>query len=200
MRGLPCNAEAERLIDRYGKYVRSIAGKVARRCRESILTADDLESIGLVALLEAAAKYDPAKGVTLWTFAAHRVRGAMLDAIRSASWVPRTQMHAHHVAPKFLSLGARPAWANGRWDENGVHALAAAGRDYAGEGEGFAELLSGLTATQRVVIRGLYARGEPQKQIGERIGLSESRISQIHKTTLAYLRERHGVRAEVAAS
>src|SRR5664279_945604 len=50
---------------------------------------DDLWSAGALALLEAARRYDPAKGATFATFAEHRVRGAMLDELRNMDHLPR---------------------------------------------------------------------------------------------------------------
>jgi len=50
---------------------------------------DDLWSAGALALLEAARRYDPAKGATFATFAEHRVRGAMIDELRSMDHLPR---------------------------------------------------------------------------------------------------------------
>ena len=43
---------------------------------------------GVLGLLEAYNRYDPQRGVKFETFAAPRIRGAMLDELRSLSWLP----------------------------------------------------------------------------------------------------------------
>jgi RNA polymerase sigma factor for flagellar operon FliA len=51
---------------------------------------DDLIQVGLMALLEAAKHYSPSKGASFQTYASIRVRGAMLDEVRSNNWAPRS--------------------------------------------------------------------------------------------------------------
>lgn len=66
--------------------------RVARRLvwRTGMQSAyDDLWSAGALALLEASRRYDPAKGASFATFAEHRVRGAMIDELRSMDHLPR---------------------------------------------------------------------------------------------------------------
>lgn len=55
----------------------------------SCVDADDLRSAGLMGLIDAAEKYDPSRAVRFSTYAEIRVRGAMLDYLRSLSWAPR---------------------------------------------------------------------------------------------------------------
>jgi RNA polymerase sigma factor FliA len=50
----------------------------------------DLVSIGMVGLLEAAKRYRPCAGVPFRSFAEMRIKGALLDALRSTDWVGRT--------------------------------------------------------------------------------------------------------------
>src|SRR5689334_9859711 len=51
---------------------------------------DDLASAGYTALVTAAQAYDPARGVPFGRFAAARVRGALLDELRSLDWATRS--------------------------------------------------------------------------------------------------------------
>jgi RNA polymerase sigma factor for flagellar operon FliA len=51
---------------------------------------DDLIQAGMLGLLEAARRYDPATGRHFSTFAEPRIRGAMLDEIRKGDWTPRS--------------------------------------------------------------------------------------------------------------
>jgi RNA polymerase sigma factor FliA len=76
------------LLEKY----QALVERVARRMvwRTGMQSAyDDLWSAGALALLEAGHRYDPAKGASFATFAEHRVRGAMLDELRSMDHLPR---------------------------------------------------------------------------------------------------------------
>ena len=76
------------LLEKY----QALVERVARRLvwRTGMQSAyDDLWSAGALALLEAGHRYDPAKGASFATFAEHRVRGAMLDELRSMDHLPR---------------------------------------------------------------------------------------------------------------
>lgn len=53
------------------------------------LEIKDLVSAGIIGLIEAMKKYDPSKNTTLSTFADFRIRGAILDEIRSMQWAPK---------------------------------------------------------------------------------------------------------------
>jgi|WetSurMetagenome_2_1015567.scaffolds.fasta_scaffold00033_31 RNA polymerase sigma factor FliA len=50
------------------------------------LTVDDLISAGIVGLLEAVSRFDPSMNTTLSTFADFRIRGAIIDEVRSMQW------------------------------------------------------------------------------------------------------------------
>ncbi len=54
------------------------------------LDVEDLVSVGMTGLLDAAKRFDPSRGIKFKTMAEHRIRGAMLDEIRSSDWVPRS--------------------------------------------------------------------------------------------------------------
>ena len=68
--------------------VRCLAQKIHRRLPRSV-EIDDLFSAGLVGLMEAHAKFDPAKKIKFASFASFRVRGAILDSLRISDWAPR---------------------------------------------------------------------------------------------------------------
>jgi len=51
---------------------------------------EDLVSAGIIGLLDAVEKYNPTKGASLKTYAGWRIRGAILDEIRTLDWVPRS--------------------------------------------------------------------------------------------------------------
>src|SRR5690349_21710963 len=51
---------------------------------------DDLIGMGTLGLIDAVTRFDPGRGYEFQTFATHRVRGAVLDGLRSLDWVPRS--------------------------------------------------------------------------------------------------------------
>src|ERR1700681_8608 len=67
---------------------------IARRLIGSLsseVSLDDLVSAGTVGLIHAIDNFDPRFEAKVNTYAAHRIRGAMLDSIRSNDWIPRRQ-------------------------------------------------------------------------------------------------------------
>jgi RNA polymerase sigma factor for flagellar operon FliA len=50
---------------------------------------NDLEGAAVIGLLDAADRYDPARGVSFKTYAEQRIRGAVLDSLRKQDWAPR---------------------------------------------------------------------------------------------------------------
>ncbi|GAB7003369.1 hypothetical protein JCM18899A_08400 [Nocardioides sp. AN3] len=68
-----------------GHIVRETMGRVP-----SHVVRDDLTSAGLTALVQAAQAYDPERGVPFERYAATRIRGAVLDELRSVDWASRS--------------------------------------------------------------------------------------------------------------
>lgn len=54
------------------------------------VNAEDLIGMGTLGLIDAVTRFDPARGYEFQTFATHRIRGAVLDGLRSLDWVPRS--------------------------------------------------------------------------------------------------------------
>ncbi|HEY9173212.1 MAG TPA: FliA/WhiG family RNA polymerase sigma factor [Verrucomicrobiae bacterium] len=77
------------LVEQYLPLVRSAVARLAMTLPDHV-DADDLNSAGLVGLLQALRNYDPACGSSFESYARLRVRGAMLDELRRMDWVPRT--------------------------------------------------------------------------------------------------------------
>jgi len=90
------------LVEQYLPLVRTTLGRLAMSLPEHV-DQDDLNSAGLVGLLQALRNYDPACGTSFESYARLRIRGAMLDELRRMDWVPRT---IHEKARKLqLTLG-----------------------------------------------------------------------------------------------
>jgi RNA polymerase sigma factor for flagellar operon FliA len=81
-------AERDRLIEQHLSLVSAIAGKLKRSLGRSI-DFEDLVGYGSKGLIEAAERYDPRQGTAFSTFAYYRIRGAMLDGLRTMGWYSR---------------------------------------------------------------------------------------------------------------
>ncbi len=79
----------EALIKEFAPTIKYLASRLAVRL-PSYLDAEDLFSVGLVGLLNAFDRYDPTREAKFKTYAEYRIRGAMLDEIRSMDWIPRS--------------------------------------------------------------------------------------------------------------
>jgi RNA polymerase sigma factor for flagellar operon FliA len=77
------------LVVKYLPLVSAAAARLAMTLPDHV-DRDDLNSVGLVGLLQALRNFDPTCGTTFETYARMRVRGAMLDELRRMDWIPRT--------------------------------------------------------------------------------------------------------------
>ncbi|MDR7563613.1 MAG: FliA/WhiG family RNA polymerase sigma factor [Armatimonadota bacterium] len=78
----PASPEREAQVLRYAGLVRAVVQQLALGL-PSHVPREDLESCGMLGLLEALERYDPSQGVRFETFAWYRIRGAILDYLRS---------------------------------------------------------------------------------------------------------------------
>ncbi len=74
------------ILEHYGS-VRAIAFRLLRTMPPGV-DADDLISVGTMGLIEAVDRFDPSRAVSFSAFARLRIRGAMVDALRSEDWLP----------------------------------------------------------------------------------------------------------------
>ncbi|HZR19036.1 MAG TPA: FliA/WhiG family RNA polymerase sigma factor [Verrucomicrobiae bacterium] len=88
------------LVEKYLPLVRAAVGRLAMTLPEHV-DQDDLNSAGLLGLLQALRNYDPASGTSFETYARLRIRGSMLDELRRMDWVPRT---VHEKARKLQDM------------------------------------------------------------------------------------------------
>lgn len=76
------------LVEKYLHLVRYNAERIYARLPSEV-DLEDLMSVGLIGLMDAIDKFDPAREVKFETFCATRISGAILDELRSMDWVPR---------------------------------------------------------------------------------------------------------------
>lgn len=77
------------LLDQYLGLVHYSARELAAKIPQSV-ELDDLVSAGTLGLIQALEGFDPSRGHVFSTYAMQRIRGAMLDDLRSRDWLPRT--------------------------------------------------------------------------------------------------------------
>ncbi len=76
------------VVEEYAYLVNRIAYKMAARLPPNV-ELDDLKSVGVIGLIDAAGKYEAGRG-SFKAYAEIRIRGAILDELRSLDWVPRS--------------------------------------------------------------------------------------------------------------
>lgn len=79
----------DELLNEYIPLVKYVAGRMAMNLPSSV-EVGDLESFGFFGLLDALEKFDETRNIKFETYASTRVRGAILDGLRSMDWVPRS--------------------------------------------------------------------------------------------------------------
>jgi RNA polymerase sigma factor for flagellar operon FliA len=106
----PISHELSSLIEQHLPLVKHIVFQVAVHFPRHV-DRDELARAGALGLVEAARRYDPSRGVPFDRFAAQRIRGAILDAVRAADWAPRS---VRNLARKLEGVEQRLASELGR--------------------------------------------------------------------------------------
>jgi RNA polymerase sigma factor for flagellar operon FliA len=210
------------------KWVRGIAVGIAERCgyRGQI---DDCIGAGSLGLTDAAARWDESRGVPFYPFACYRIRGEILDHMREQDPLSRDMRAYLKRVEKYIfktqSYDVDKLDAQGvatacemplqhvEWALRyltGCDSLHGGYRDLTDNSQDLrssdplrsefvARLLDGLDARRRKIIIMYYVDELTMAEIGVRLGVNESRVSQIHKDIIAKLRsatERSGVTAD----
>lgn len=79
----------EQVILQYSGIVKYTALRLISRLPDHV-ALDDLVSAGVIGLIDAVEKYDSTQGIPFEYYAKIRIKGAMLDEIRSMDWIPRS--------------------------------------------------------------------------------------------------------------
>lgn len=82
-------SDKDQCLKEYAPLVKRIAHHMMLKLPNSV-QVDDLIQAGMMGLLEAAGRYDELRGAQFETYAAQRIRGSMLDELRSSDWLPRS--------------------------------------------------------------------------------------------------------------
>ena len=95
------------LLDRYLGLVHHVARQVAVRVSD-VVELDDLVSAGTLGLVQALESFDLSRGLAFSTYAMRRIRGSILDELRSRDWVPRSvRAKARQMASAIAQLEGR---------------------------------------------------------------------------------------------
>jgi RNA polymerase sigma factor for flagellar operon FliA len=100
------------LMERYRDLVKYAAERLHSKLPDKV-DVDDLISAGIFGLMDAIDAYDPSRGVKFETYCAPRIKGSILDELRSMDWVPRlVRARAHQLSRAThtleMHLGRKP--------------------------------------------------------------------------------------------
>ena len=90
------NSEQERVLLEHLPIVRFLARRIHERLPQHV-DIEDLVSAGVVGLMDAFQKFDPGKKVQFRSYAQFRIRGAILDSLRTLDWSPREPVSYTHL-------------------------------------------------------------------------------------------------------
>ncbi len=100
-------ATRERLILHYAPLVKYVAGRVGVGLPPNIEQAD-LVSYGIFGLIDAIEKFDLSRAIKFETYAISRIKGAIIDELRSIDWIPRSiRSKAREVERAYAALEAK---------------------------------------------------------------------------------------------
>ena len=218
------------LVDR---MVRSVMHRVPTH-----VSRDDLTAAGLAALVTSAHAFDPARGVPFSGFAATRIKGSIIDELRSMDWVPRSvRARARDIERAIASLEARLTRAPTDEEiaeklgitepefqdallEISRSSIAALDELWASPGssgdavalidtiedpaalepqsamahtelrEALGDAISRLPEREKLVVTLYYYEELTLREIGEVLGVTESRVSQLHTKAILRLKAR----------
>lgn len=210
-------AARQALIEHHLPYARVVAASYYARRMHDEIEFDDYLQLATLGLVEAAQRFDPARGVGFRTFAARRMHGAILDGLERMT--EKQQQIAAFQRARRERLALLKTEAHTKPDdplaylaELGIGValgilLEGSGMIDLGPSQGQAEpayrrlelaqrvrtlheQVRELPAQQHDVIRRHYQQGQGFDDIARSLGLSKPRISQIHRAALEALRER----------
>ena len=232
---VPGTASREECLTRYLPLVRYVVERVASGLPHYV-DHEDLHSAGVLGLLNAYDKFDTKKGTKFETYAVWRIKGAVLDQLRSLDWASRSTRRMGREADA-CARALDQKLGRSATDREVARAMGLAVTDYhrlmdrirgsvllsldetreneEGDTLGLAEILEDpaapdalagleeeetkrlLRATlnrlpeqERLVVALYYYEQMTLREIGEAMGISESRVSQVHTRAVERLRGR----------
>jgi RNA polymerase sigma factor for flagellar operon FliA len=224
----PSREVRDRLVVHYTPLVNAVAHRVASGLPSYVEHADLVQS-GVFGLIDAVERFDPQRSPRFESYAAQRIRGAILDELRAQDWVPRSvRGRARELERAQERLEARLLRAATDRELAGelgmpVHELRGLARQVqvvsvealdetsGGASELFADhdaedpmatvqaretlrqlamVVGQLGERDRTVIRLYYLENRTLAEIGRQLGVTESRVCQLHSRLVGRLRGR----------
>jgi RNA polymerase sigma factor for flagellar operon FliA len=227
----------ERLVVAYSPLVKYVAGRTAAGLPAHIEEAD-LVSYGMVGLISAIERFDPSREIKFETYAIMRIKGAIIDELRTLDWVPRSVRsrareveranakleHTLQRAPTDNEIAAELAISVDELNDSLIaisHASMVAldelwsvsdssgdqvslmetiedsrapdpakALDMGDLKDRIAESIARLPEREKLVIALYYYENLTLREIGEVLGVTESRVSQLHTKAVLRLRSR----------
>ena|SRR5579884_2045167 len=97
----------EQIIVQYAPLVKYVVGRLEINM-PTIVDSDDVISYGTLGLIDAVERFDPTRGIKFETYAIARIRGAIIDALRSLDQIPRTaRQRAREIEAAMAELEAK---------------------------------------------------------------------------------------------
>ena len=225
----------ERLVVAYSPMVKFVAGRLGAGLPSHVEDAD-LISYGLVGLIGAIERFEPERGIKFETFAMTRIRGAIIDELRSLDWVPRSVRsrareietaqakleHELQRAPTEAELASKlnlteeelqsalleianssvyaldELWTVSDSSGDQVSLLDTIADDSAADPQEalastevkdlLTEAIGGLPEREQLVVALYYYENLTLREIGEVLGVTESRVSQLHTKAVMRLK------------
>jgi RNA polymerase sigma factor for flagellar operon FliA len=229
-------AVRDRLILTYAPLVKFVAGRLGSGLPAHV-DEGDLVSYGLLGLIGAIERFDPDREIKFETYAIARIKGAIIDELRSLDWVPRSVRtrareieraiaeleRTLHRAPTDEEIAAKVGITNEELEESlseisrsSMAALdelwtpSAGGdqialidtiEDTSGPDpehsleqtelkEALGEAIARLPEREKLVVTLYYYEELTLREIGEVLGVTESRVSQLHTKAVLRLKAR----------
>ncbi len=181
-----------------GMHLVALTRNLSVRIIPTGIEADDLDGCGYIALVQAADRFNPDRGVEFRTLAICMIRGAMLEFLRKSDWAPRSvrqaQKRGEEVA--IIDIVSLEGLVSESDDEDSLLVSS----QVAGVGLDPEELVIGMDETRRLwekvaelspwerqVIEEHYLLGRTFVAIARRMDRSGTRIGQIHQDALKHL-------------
>lgn len=192
-------------VNRHMPLVRQVVARFLRRLPANVLR-DDLVAAGVHGLIDSLRKNGGDHGATFESYARIRIRGAILDELRTQDWLPRRARWAalgkcaatDETPVAVIGLeDLTPSERTGTFvndDEKDPSELLADRQ----EARLLGEAIDQLPARERTIVRMHYFQGARFKDIGEVLGVSEPRVSQLHTRAMGQLRKLLGDAAMAA--
>jgi RNA polymerase sigma factor for flagellar operon FliA len=182
-------ASDERIIAHLS-FARAVAARsLDPRCRGQ--DREDLIAWGIVGLVQAARRYRGDRGATFGAYAARRVRGQVLDALRDRDPLTRTARKAYRTAQR-VSEDLPPPYLEVSLDRVGdlpEESSPPTGSPPDERWPRVARALRDLPPLERRVLVLSYGRGLTLREIGVEVGLSESGVCRVRARALRRVRQ-----------